>query len=131
MLPGMARLLLLCALAVLLPGCRYNFIPVIPAQVQIDLPVRLTQASLQRRGNDLVIDARIDGPIEGAYLSVVWFAGDQELGRDSRYLDAADRNAEFRLTQPGKNDYTALLLYGGTLLRQLDLREVSILKAAP
>ena len=131
MLRGMLRLLLLCALAVLLPGCRYNFIPVIPAQVPLELPVQLTQATLQRQGDDLVIRARVDGPIEGAYLSVVWFAGDNELGRDSRYLDAADRQAEFRLSEPAKNDYTALLLYGGTLLRQLDLREVNTLKVAP
>ena len=81
----------------LLCGCRYNFIPVIPAPVQVALPLRITQATLQRRGDALALSARVDGPMQADYLSVVWFAGDRELGRDSRYLDAQHRSAEFEL----------------------------------
>ncbi|AWN24584.1 hypothetical protein DKM44_08975 [Deinococcus irradiatisoli] len=117
--------LVLCSL---LCACRYNFIPVIPAPVPLSLPLRITQATLQRQGDELVIRARVDGPMPGDYLSAVWFAGDQELGRDSRYLDADHRSAEFHFPAPQKADYRALLLYGGTLLRQLDLREVDSLK---
>ncbi|GAA4003064.1 hypothetical protein GCM10022631_12380 [Deinococcus rubellus] len=118
--------LLLCGL--LLCGCRYNFIPVIPAPVQVALPLKVTQASLQRQGELLVVSARVDGPMPPDYLSVVWFAGDRELGRDSRYLDAQHRDAEFELKAATKADYRAMLLYGGTLLRQLDLRETDSLK---
>ncbi|TSA87310.1 hypothetical protein FNU79_05355 [Deinococcus detaillensis] len=112
----------------LLGSCRYNFIPVIPAPLPVVLPLRITKATLERRGENLVVRARVDGPVQGDYLSVVWFAGDKELGRDSRYLDAAGRSAEFNLKAPAQADYKALLLYGGTLLRQLDLREVDSLK---
>ena len=122
------RLTLLLGLLLLVPGCRYNFIPVIPPQVAIALPLRVTQASLRREGATLVVRAQVDGPLSGDYLSVVWFAADKELGRDSRYVDAAGRSAEFRLGAAEKADYRALLLYGGTLLRQLDLREVDDLK---
>jgi len=117
--------MLLCAL---LCGCRYNFIPVIPAPVQVALPLRITQATLQRRGDALALSARVDGPMQADYLSVVWFAGDRELGRDSRYLDAQHRSAEFELPAAAKADYRAMLLYGGALLRQLDLRELNSLK---
>lgn len=117
---------LLCGL--LLCGCRYNFIPVIPAPVQVALPLRITQASLQRRGDQLVAQVRVDGPVQPDYLSAVWFAGDRELGRDSRYLDAQHRDAEFELPAAAKADYRVMLLYGGALLRQLDLREVNSLK---
>ena len=121
-------LLLLCVLLPLLGSCRYNFIPVIPREVPLELPLRITQANLMRQGDDLVADAHIDGPLSGAYLTVVWYVGDQELGRDSRYLDTTQRDAEFRLSRPERDDYKALLLYGGTLLRQLDLREVDRLQ---
>lgn len=114
--------------AALLGGCRYNFIPVIPAPLPVVLPLRITQATLERRGDELVVRAKVDGPVQGDYLSVVWFAGDKELGRDSRYLDAAGRSAEFLFKAPQQADYKALLLYGGTLLRQLDLREVDSLR---
>ncbi len=124
----MARLLSLLLCGALLSSCRYNFIPVIPAPVALSLPLRITQATLQRQGGELVVRARVDGPLPSDYLSVVWFAGDRELGRDSRYLDAAGRNAEFHFAAAEKADYRALLLYGGTLLRQLDLREVDSLK---
>jgi hypothetical protein len=125
----MRRPLLLClALLPILASCRYNFIPVIPREVRLELPLRLTNATLQRQASDLLVKAKVEGPASSGYLSIVWFSGDTELGRDSRYLDAAARSAEFCLTAPEKADYKALLLYQGVLLRQLDLREVDSLK---
>ncbi|WP_293911401.1 hypothetical protein [Deinococcus sp.] len=127
-LPLLRLPLLLCAALALLSGCRYNFIPVIPAEVSLELPLRLTNATLQRQGGELLVRAKVEGPVSKGYLSVVWYSGDAELGRDSRYLDGAGRSAEFRLMAPDKADYKALLLYQGVLLRQLDLREVDSLK---
>ncbi|MFC6800927.1 hypothetical protein ACFQDE_03540 [Deinococcus caeni] len=45
-----ALLLVALACAPLLGGCRYAFVPLIPAQVNVDLPARLTNATLTRQG---------------------------------------------------------------------------------
>ena len=119
----MRPLLLAPLLALLLGGCRYTFIPVIPAPVAISLPTRLVTASLRREGGDLIASAALSGNIRAGYLSVVWFDADRELGRDSVYLDAAQRSAEFRITAPDKGSYRALLSFDGVLLRQVELRE--------
>ncbi|ULH16394.1 hypothetical protein MF271_07340 [Deinococcus sp. KNUC1210] len=118
------RLVLLAPLlALLLGGCRYTFIPIIPDPVAVSLPTRLVTASLRRDGRELIASAALSGKIEAGYLSVVWFDADRELGRDSVYLDATQRSAEFRITAPDKGSYRALLSFGGVLLRQVELRE--------
>ncbi len=120
-LPALPLLALL--LAPLLGGCRYTFIPVIPRRVQVDLPARITSASLRREGRELLLGAQLSGRFEPGYLEVVWFEQDRELGRDSVYLDAQQRSASFRLLAPDKGSYRAMLSFGGVLLRQLELRE--------
>lgn len=117
-MPKTLVLLLLCPL---LGGCRYNFFPVIPAPAPLESPVRL-RAELTRQGDTLRLQATLQGQQAG-YLSVVWRRGDLELGRDSVYLDAAQRQAHFELPAPRGGDYRAMLLFDGTLLRQLDLNE--------
>ncbi|WP_425147846.1 hypothetical protein [Deinococcus sp.] len=116
-------LALLLTLLPLLGGCRYTFIPVIPERVAISLPPSLASASLLRRGDELLVSAALGGQITPGYLSVVWYDGDKELGRDSVYLDTELRRAEFRLQAPAKGSYRALLSFGGVLLRQVELRE--------
>ena len=124
----MPRALLLAALAVALGGCRYTFVPLIPPEVRASMPTRLTEGTLTRSGDALIARARLDartlGPgVSGGYLSVVWASGDRELARDSVYLDAAQPVAEFRLAAPDKGNYRATLLWEGTAIRQLELRE--------
>lgn len=118
-------LVLIALLGPVLSGCRYNFVPVIPREVPLELPVRLTKATLQRLEARLEVQATLEGPVKAGYLSVVWFDGDHELGRDSVYLDAQQRQAHFVLAAPNKGDYRAMLLFDGELLRQLNLSEVS------
>lgn len=117
-------LVLALLLAPMLGGCRYNFVPVIPREVPFELPVRLTKASLQRLDTGLEVKATLEGQVKAGYLSVVWFDGDHELGRDSVYLDAQQRQARFVFQAPNKGDYRAMLLFDGELLRQLNLNEV-------
>lgn len=117
-------LLLTALLCPLLQGCRYNFVPVIPREAALELPIRLTSAALVRSGTRLEVSAKLEGQIKSGYLGVVWFEGDHELGRDSVYLDEAQRQAHFVLEAPQKGNYRAMLLFEGTLLRQLDMREV-------
>ena len=119
-----ARLLLVGLLAPGLSGCRYNFVPLIPKPAEVTLPARVTAATLTREGGALVLRARVEGRFEPGYLSAVWFDGSRELGRDSVYLDAEQREGTFRLEAPGKGAYRAVLSFGGTVLRQVELYEV-------
>ncbi len=120
MRPSLLALLLLTPL---LGGCRYTFLPLIPPQVQVSLPTRISKAELRREGNDLVVAVTLGGELTPDYLSVVWYDADTELGRDSLYLDNTQRSGEFRMTAPKKGSYRALLSYAGVLLRQVELRE--------
>ncbi|WP_424951119.1 hypothetical protein [Deinococcus sp.] len=120
MRPSLLALLLLTPL---LGGCRYSFIPIIPPPLQVSLPTRIVAAELRREGDDLTVSATLSGSFTPDYLSVVWYDADTELGRDSVYLDNAQRAASFRMTAPRKGSYRALLSYGGVLLRQIELRE--------
>jgi hypothetical protein len=119
---------LLCVLALPLSlglgGCRYNFVPLLPPVVTPDLPARVAEATLKRDGDDLIVTARVEGRFEPGYLSVNWFDSGQALGTDSVYLDPAQRTASFRLTAPDKGAYRAVLSFGGTVLRQVELYEV-------
>ena len=54
-----------------------------------------------------------------------WFDGAKELGNDSVYLDADTRSATLRLPATGKGAYRAVLSFGGTVLRQVELYEVT------
>ncbi|SMB92870.1 hypothetical protein [Deinococcus hopiensis] len=120
-----ARVLLLAGLlAPSLGGCRYNYVPLIPKPVQVTLPTRVTSATLVRESGTLVLKAQVEGRFEPGYLSAVWFDSARELGRDSVYLDAGQRGATFRLDAPEKGAYRAVLSFGGTVLRQVELYEV-------
>lgn len=125
LLSSPARLLLLAGLLTpALSACRYNYVPLIPRQVEVTLPARVTSATLARDGQALVLRARVEGRFEPGYLGAVWFDGAKELGRDSVYLDAEQRDATFRLDAPGKGAYRAVLSFGGAVLRQVELYEV-------
>ncbi|MHA0041205.1 hypothetical protein [Deinococcus sp. PEB2-63] len=117
-------LLLLALLCPALAGCRYNFVPLIPGQIEPELPARVTGAALTRDGERLVLRAQVDGPITPGFLSVAWFNGTQAIGTDSVYLDAAQRAATFELRAPDKGAYRAVLSFGGSVLRQVELYEV-------
>lgn len=117
-------LLLLALLCPALAGCRYNFVPLIPGQIQPDLPARVTGAALTRDGETLLLRAQVDGPITPGFLSVAWFNGSQAIGTDSVYLDDTQRTATFSLRAPEKGAYRAVLSFGGTVLRQVELYEV-------
>ncbi|MFC4637301.1 hypothetical protein [Deinococcus hohokamensis] len=117
-------LLLSGALGAGLTGCRYNFVPLIPAQTEVRLPARITGATLVRSGEQLRLQAQIDGRFEPGYLNVRWFDGSRELGTDSVYLDSAQRQATFVLDAPAKGAYRAVLAFGGVVLRQVELYEV-------
>ncbi|GAA0500369.1 hypothetical protein [Deinococcus depolymerans] len=123
----MSRALLVFALACapLLGGCRYNFVPLIPGEVNAALPARVTAASLTRDGEQLRVSARLDGRFEPGYLSVRWFDGSRELGTDSVFLDERQRLATFTLSAPARGTYRATLSFGGAVLRQVELYEVA------
>ncbi|UBV43928.1 hypothetical protein LAJ19_06870 [Deinococcus taeanensis] len=121
MLRPVLALLLLCPV---LSSCRYNFVPLIPGQIEPDLPARIEQAVLTRDGERLRLSAQVQGRFEPGYLSVAWFNGSAPIGQDSVYLDAGQRTATFELSAPGKGAYRAVLSFGGTVLRQLELYEV-------
>lgn len=117
-------LLLLVLLSPALSGCRYNFVPLIPGQIEPELPARVTGATLARDGEQLVLRAQVDGTFTPGYLSVAWFDGGAGLGTDSVYLDGAQRTATFTLSAPQPGAYRAVLSFGGTVLRQVELYEV-------
>ncbi|GAA5437224.1 hypothetical protein [Deinococcus aquaticus] len=119
-----ALLLIALACAPLLGGCRYTFVPLIPAQVNVDLPVRLTSATLERQGETLKLSAQVDGRFEPGFLTVRWFDGGRLLGTDSVYLDGAQRRAAFTWMAAQPGTYRAVLSFGGTVLRQVELYEV-------
>jgi hypothetical protein len=124
-LPPSLRLLLLAGLLTpALTGCRYAYVPLIPRTVEVTLPTRVTSATLVREGDALLLRARVDGRFEPGYLSVAWFDGARELGRDSVYLDAAQRDAAFRLEAPDPGAYRAVIAFDGAVLRQVELYEV-------
>ncbi|GGS17945.1 hypothetical protein [Deinococcus knuensis] len=120
-----ALLLVALACAPLLGGCRYTFVPLIPAQVNVDLPLRLTNATLERRGETLNLSAQVDGRFEPGFLTVRWFDGGRLLGSDSVYLDGAQRAATFSWAAAQPGTYRAVLSFGGTVLRQVELYEVA------
>ncbi len=120
----MLRPALLCALALTLSGCRYNFVPLLPAPITVQLPVRVTQATLSRAGETLTVTATVEGRFDPGYLSVSWFNGSRALGTDSVYLDAAQRTATFSLPAPDPGAYRAVLSFAGAVLRQVELYEV-------
>ncbi|MBB5233124.1 hypothetical protein [Deinococcus budaensis] len=122
--PTLRPLLLAGLLLPLLVGCRYTYLPLIPAPAEVALPTRVTSAALTREGGALVLRARVEGRFEPGYLSVAWFDSGRELGRDSVYLDAAQREATFRLEAPEAGAYRAVLAFGGNVLRQVELYEV-------
>ncbi|MFC4425914.1 hypothetical protein [Deinococcus navajonensis] len=117
-------LLLTSALSAGLTGCRYNFVPLIPAQTDVPLPARITGATLVREGEQLRLRAQLEGRFEPGYLSVKWYDSSRELGSDSVYLDSMQRQANFVLEAPAKGAYRALLSFGGLVLRQVELYEV-------
>ncbi|GGK89065.1 hypothetical protein [Deinococcus radiotolerans] len=117
-------LLVLALLCPALGSCRYNFVPLIPGQIEPDLPARVTGAALTRDGERLVLRAQVDGRFTPGYLSVAWFNGSEQIGTDSVYLDGAQRTAEFTLPAPAPGSYRATLSFGGTVLRQVELYEV-------
>lgn len=118
-------LLALALASPLLGGCRFNFVPLIPPPAQVSLPTRITQAELKREGDALVLAVTLDGRLEPGYLTAHWFDGARELGTDSVYLDADTRSAALRLPAAGKGAYRAVLSFGGTVLRQVELYEVN------
>lgn len=117
-------LLLPLLLAPLLAGCRYNFVPLIPPAPQISLPTRITQAELTREGENLALKVTLDGRLDPGYLQVTWFDSSREIGADSVYLDAETRRATLRLNAPQPGAYRAVLSFGGTVLRQVELYEI-------
>lgn len=117
-------LLVLVLAAPLLGGCRFNFVPLIPPPVQVTLPTRITQAELKREGEALRLSVTLDGRLAAGYLTVNWFDGSRELGTDSVFLDAAQRGAVLTLPAPAPGAYRAVLSFGGTVLRQVELYEV-------
>ncbi|GGK16245.1 hypothetical protein GCM10008955_07080 [Deinococcus malanensis] len=123
--PRLVTGLLAGALCVTLSACRYNYVPLIPPQVEVRLPTRVTNATLAREEQQLRLKAQIDGRFEPGYLTVQWFDGSRELGTDNVYLDSAQREAVFRLDAPAKGAYRAVLSFGGVVLRQVELYEVS------
>ncbi len=122
-MPHMRPLLVLAA-CLALSGCRYNFVPLLPTEVNVKLPVRVVDAALTREGKTLRLRARIDGAFTPDYLRVYWFAGSRELAQDSVFLDGAQRSATFTLDAPEPGAYRAALAFGGVVLRQLELTEV-------
>ncbi|CAM3954100.1 hypothetical protein [Deinococcus marmoris] len=127
-MPAFLRPALLCALAfpliLGLGGCRYNFVPLLPPVVAPNLPVRVTEASLRRDGDQLTVTATVDGRFEPGFLSVKWFDSTRAIGSDSVYLDASQRTATFKLTAPDEGAYRAVLSFGGAVMRQVELYEV-------
>ena len=115
---------LLCLLATPLTACRYAFVPLVQAPVEVAMPVRVTTVTLLRSGTSLALQAQVDGRFEPGYLSVQWFDGSRSLGQDSVYLDTAQRRATFGLEAPQKGAYRAVLSFGGAVLRQAELYEV-------
>lgn len=124
-LPRRLPLLLGAALCLPLTACRYNFVPLIPPVQETKLPVRLTDVTLTRDGETLTLKAKVTGTFEPGYLGVRWYAGAQEIGQDSLFLDAAQSAATFTLAAPAKAAYRAVLTFGGVVLRQVELYEVA------
>lgn len=126
----MLRPLLLPALVLLLPltlsSCRYNFAPPIPkASAPFELPARVEQVELKRQGDKLLLHAALIGKFEPGYLSVQWFDGSRAIGQDTVWLDSKLREANFELLAPQKGAYRAALLFGGNVMRQVELYEVA------
>ena len=117
-------LLMLTLASPLLGGCRLNFVPLIPASVPVALPTRITQAELKRAGDSLRLAVTLDGRLSPGYLTVHWFDGSRDLGTDSVFLDTEQRSAELTLPAPAPGAYRAVLSFGGTVLRQVELYEV-------
>lgn len=117
-------LLALALASPLLGACRFNFVPLIPPPVQVSLPTRIAQAELKRAGDALRLTVTLDGRLEPGYLTVHWFDGSRELGTDSVFLDAEERTAALTLPAPAPGAYRAVLSFGGTVLRQVELYEV-------
>lgn len=107
-----------------LSSCRFNFIPVFPQVVKLELPVRLEKVSLIRQKNDLVAHATIQGKFEPAFMKISWFEGSRLIGEDSVYLDQSQRSATFTIAAPTAGAYRAAISFGGVVLRQVELYEV-------
>lgn len=117
---------LACLLLVpLLSGCRYNFVPLVPRPVEFQLPVRIVGATLERADQELILKARLEGKFEPGYLTVNWFNHAQAIAQDSVYLDSTLRDVTFRLPAPDQGAYRATLTFGGNVLRQVELYEVT------
>lgn len=113
-------------LSPLLAGCRYNFVPLIPAQTaKFTLPVRVTQATLKREGDRLRLSASLEGKFDPDYLRVEWFNNSTLIGSDSVYLDSTLKQASFELQAPQPGAYRAVLFFGSNALRQVELYEVN------
>lgn len=105
-------------------ACRYTTFPLVPPVLQGEFPARLAEGTLARDGEDLTLGVRLDTRGKAGFVTVVWFRGDAELGRDRVYLDAREPRAQFRFSAPERGFYRAVVSFEGTILRQFELEEV-------
>ena len=100
-------LLLACLLAPALSGCRYAFLPVVPAPAQVTLPTRVTAATLERDGDTLVRVAEL--PSFPAAIGVVGRVGEIAESRDHHPdMDIRWRTVTFRCATHSAGGITAL-----------------------
>lgn len=115
------------ALLLLLPlsSCRYAYFPPIPKPLNLEMPTRVQQVTLQREEGQLKLRVQLAGRFEAGFLKVVWYDSNKEIGRDSVYVDAAQPWASFTLDAPEAGAYRAILVFDDVALRQVELYEVS------
>lgn len=111
----------LLALALLLGGCAFTFIPLVPEAIA--LPPRLEfggETTLERVAGELVLTARLRRVPEQGYLSAFLYREDEKVAEDSRLVDPDTREVEFRFSLARLGRYRALLFWDGETVRQLE-----------
>ena len=111
----------LLALALLLGGCAYTFVPLVPDEIA--LPPRLElggETTLERVGAEIVLTASLRRVPEQGYLSAFLYREDEKVAEDSKLVEPDTRTVEFRFTPARVGRYRALLFWSGQTVRQLE-----------
>ncbi len=110
---------LIFLLAVLLTGCRYTFLPLVPERAEFPDRPRVS-GSLLESGNEVLAKLVVRSLSKPGYLELKWYQEEVLLTEKSVWVEGPG-GLEARFSRPNDGYYRLLVLSEGSVLLQLDL----------
>ncbi|HEX2864944.1 MAG TPA: hypothetical protein VHN99_10285, partial [Deinococcales bacterium] len=109
--------LALLAASLLLGGCAFTFLPLVPDPLPDQTGVTAAE-TLTRDGSSLVVEATFRNVPGEGYASVYLYRDDVKVGEDSQLVGAGNPPAaRFTFSPAVVGTYRAVLFFGGVALR--------------